>query len=80
MIKKETKESIERICKVFIASLPGSSGLEDSITLKNFLDSTFMELTERMYAYRICHDIIKEQVKQNEGVEDNSNQRESGER
>lgn len=75
MIKKETKESIERICKVFIASLSGSSGLEDSITLRNFLNSTFMELTERMYAYRICHNIIKERIKQNEEVEDNNNQR-----
>lgn len=75
MIKKETKESIERICKIFIASLSGSNGLEDSITLKNFLDSAFMELNERMYAYRICHNIIKERVKQNEEVEDNNNQR-----
>lgn len=72
MIKREAKESIERICRVFIDSLAGNNGLDDSITLKNFLDDAFIDVTERMYAYRICLNIIRERIGENGEVKDNN--------
>lgn len=62
-MKKEIKEGIERLCDAFIRSLSGEDGLKDSLHLKNLIDDAFKnDLTEKMYAYRYCHNILKENL------------------
>lgn len=69
-LTKENKESIKRLCLVGLRTLKEQDGVNDAFALKKFIDTVFIEIEEREYAYNYLSSYLKEKVD-----EGNSDQR-----
>lgn len=69
-LTKENKESIKRLCLVGLQTLKKQDGVNDAFALKKFIDTVFIEIEEREYAYNYLNSYLKEKVD-----EGNSDQR-----